>query len=169
MAIRADCRLVVAKHRSLRPGVNSSGNRPWAASATLAQSRWLKVVWASSASALEVGQRGDIVDRFDPVDRFGGDGHGADGLLVALVADVDDLVALAGSDLDLVVDLGDERADGVDDIAAPLAGLGHHRGGRTVRRQHDGSPFGHLADVVDEDHARSMKRSTTSLLWTISW
>ncbi len=44
IAINADCRLVVAKQRSERPGVKRSGNRSRAASATSAQSRWLSVV-----------------------------------------------------------------------------------------------------------------------------
>ena len=46
-------------------------------------------------------------------DRVGGDRHGADGLFVAFVADVEHGVALAGPHLQLVVDLGDEGADGV--------------------------------------------------------
>ena len=50
MAARAAWRFVVAKHRSLRPGVHMSGNRSRAASATSAQSRWLRVVWASRAT-----------------------------------------------------------------------------------------------------------------------
>ena len=58
----------------------------------------------------------DLRDRFDPIDRIGSDGHGADRLLVAVVADVDDPVALAGADLDLVVHLGDERAHGIDHV-----------------------------------------------------
>ena len=43
---------------------------------------------------------------------------------MALVADVDDLVALARHSPDLVVDLGDERTDGVDEHGRP--GVGRH-------------------------------------------
>ena len=112
------------------------------------------VVWASSATGWsEVGQGGDVVDRLDPVDRVGGDGHRADRLLVALVADVDDLVALAGPDLHLVVDLGDERAHGVDHVAAAGPGRRDDLGRRAVGRQHDRPARRHLGDVVDEDDA----------------
>ena len=55
MAISADWRLVVAKHRSERPGIHSSGNRSRVDSATSAQSRWLKVVCASRATGLIEG------------------------------------------------------------------------------------------------------------------
>ena len=55
------------------------------ASATSDQSRWDSVVWARSATGVsKVGKRSDLVDRFDPMDGIGGDGHRADGLLVAL-------------------------------------------------------------------------------------
>ena len=46
----ADCRFVVAKQRSERPGVQTSGNRSRTRTATPSQSRWLSVVWASSAT-----------------------------------------------------------------------------------------------------------------------
>ena len=54
-SISADWRLVVAKHRSERPGIHSSGNRSRVASATSDQSRWLKVVWASRATGVSNG------------------------------------------------------------------------------------------------------------------
>ena len=151
---RADWRLVVAKHRSLRPGRQTRGTARRRGRRPSAQSRWLSVVWASRATgSSNVGERVDLVDRLDPVDGVGGDGHGADRLLVALVADVDDLVALAGPHLDLVVDLGDERAHGVDHEAAAGPGGGHDLGGRAVGRQHDRAARRHLGDVVDEHHA----------------
>jgi hypothetical protein len=43
-------RLVVAKQRSLRPGTHMAGKRSIAAACTPAQSRWLRVVWASIAT-----------------------------------------------------------------------------------------------------------------------
>jgi hypothetical protein len=55
MAMRADWRLVVAKHRSERPGVQTSGNRVLVASATSAQSRCDSVVWASRATGVSNG------------------------------------------------------------------------------------------------------------------
>ena len=96
MCMSADWRLVVAKHRSDRPGIHSSGKRSLVASATSAQSRCDSVVWASSATGVSnAGSACDLLDRLDPVHRRRGDGHGADRLLVSLVADVDDRVALA--------------------------------------------------------------------------
>ena len=52
MALSADWRLVVAKHRSLRPGIHRSGKRAWAASRTPAHSSWLSVVWARRATGV---------------------------------------------------------------------------------------------------------------------
>ena len=150
--------MVVAKQRSLRPGIHMPGKRSWVASSTSCQSRWLSVVWASRATGWsKPGEGGHVVDALDAVDRIGGHGHRADRLLVALVAHVDDLVALARTDLDLVVDLGDERADGVDHVAAPGAGLCHHLGGGSVRGQHEWAAGGHVAHVVDEHHAQVLE------------
>jgi hypothetical protein len=50
IAMSADWRFVVAKHRSLRPGVQASGYLAVTASATPAQSRCDNVVWARSAT-----------------------------------------------------------------------------------------------------------------------
>ena len=52
IAISADWRLVVAKHRSERPASTGRGSAPRVASSTSAQSRWDSVVWASSATGL---------------------------------------------------------------------------------------------------------------------
>ncbi len=119
---------------------------------------------------VEFRQRVDLVDRFDPIDRRRRDRHRADGLLVALVADVDDPVALVGSHLHLVVDLGHERAHGVDDVATGGFGRRDDLGGRTVGRQHEsGVPGGTSAMSSTNTTPWSRKRSTTSWLWTISW
>ena len=72
---------------------------------------------------------------------------------MAVVADVEDGVALAGPDLELVVDLGDQRADRIDHHPPVGPGRGHHLGGRAVGRQHERGAGRHLVDVVDEDHA----------------
>ena len=57
----------------------------------------------------------DLVHGLYAVDRLGRYGHRPDRLLVAFVADVDDGVALRRTQLHLVVDLGHQRADCVDD------------------------------------------------------
>ena len=52
MALRAACLFVVAKHRSLRPGIHRSGKRARAASLMPAHSSWFSVVWASRATGV---------------------------------------------------------------------------------------------------------------------
>src|SRR3954452_14854271 len=84
------------------------------------------------------------------MDVVGRDRHRAHGFLVAFVPDVHDAVPLAGAHLHLVVHLGDERADGVDDEAALGPGRLHDLGRRSVRRQHDRPARWHLVEVVDE-------------------
>ena len=153
-----DWRLVVAKHRSLRPGVHTSGKRSRTRTATPSQSRCDSVVWASKATGWSNSGRAStsatVSTRLIDVGR---DGHRADRLLVALVADVDDPVALAGAHLDLVVDLGDQRAHRVDHEAAPALGGGDHLGCRAVGREHDRAPGRDLGDVVDEHHALALE------------
>ena len=85
--------------------------------------------------------------------RVGCDRQRAGGLVVALVADVEDREALAGAHLGLVVHLGDERAHRVHHDAVVVARRGDHLGRRAVGRQHERRAGGHLVDVVDEDHA----------------
>jgi len=102
---------------------------------------------------LEVGERGNLLAGFDAMDVARSDRHRADRLFVAFMTDVDDLVALLGARLHFVVDLGDERTDGVDDIAALGPSSRHDLGGRAVGRKHDRSTSRHIGDVVDEDHA----------------
>ena len=58
--------------------------------------------------------------------RFGGYGHGADSLLMAFMADVDNRVALARTDFDLVMHLCYEWADGVHDKPASLTSLSYY-------------------------------------------
>ena len=87
------------------------------------------------------------------MDRIGGNGHGAHSLLVAGVPDVEHLVALARPDLQLVVDLGDERADGIDDDAALLSSRLYDCRSRAMRAEHQRCALRHLVDVVDEDDA----------------
>ena len=76
----------------------------------------------------------------------------ADRLIVTLVADIDDVVSFARHPLDLVVDLGDKRAHGVDHNGSPFGSRSHHFWSRAVGRQHERPAVWHLGDVVDEDN-----------------
>ena len=123
-----------------------------------AHSSWLRVVWARSATGRALGlghraARSTSSSDWTSTDRLGRDGHGPDRLLVALVADVEDGVALAGPHLELVVDLGHERADGVDHHPAVVPGGGHDLWRGAVGGEHQRRAGGDLVDVVDEDHA----------------
>ncbi len=157
MTLSAAWRLVVAKHRSERLGIHSSGNRSRARFMMSDHSSWLRVVCASSATGAprrDLGRGGlDVVLGAHQANRVGSDRHGADSLFVALVPDVQDGVSLAGPDLELVVDLGDEGAHGVDHDPTTVAGRGHDLGCRSVRREHERGTVGDLVHVVDEDHA----------------
>ena len=153
MAFRAAWRLVVAKQRSERLGIQRSGKR------SLGPGHDARPLVVGEGGLGQEGHRGagrhdggvHVGLGLDQVDGVGGHGHGADRLLVALVADVENGVALAGADLQLVVDLGDEGADGVDDDPVEPAGVGHHLGGRAVGREHERGAGRDLVDVVDED------------------
>jgi len=72
---------------------------------------------------------------------------------MALMADVEHGVALSSSDFQLVVDLRDERAHGINHRATGLSGGLDHFGWRTVRAQHHRRPGRHQRDVVDEHDA----------------
>jgi hypothetical protein len=63
------------------------------------------------------------------------------------------LEAFAGSDLGLVVDLGDERADGIHDEAAVGLRGSHDFGRRAMGGKHERGASGHVGQVVDKDHA----------------
>ena len=83
---------------------------------------------------------------------------GADDLLVALVADQQDVVVVAGEPLRLVVHLGDERAGGVDDLKLALGGAGVHGRRDAVGGEHHDRALGHLVGFVDEHGARLGQR-----------
>ena len=102
---------------------------------------------------VELGERVDLGDALDTADRPRRDGHRADRLLVTVMADVDDAVALLGAHLHLVMNLGDERAHRVDDVAAASPCCGDDLGGRAVSREHDRTTRGNVGDVVDEHDA----------------
>ena len=131
-ALRAACRLVVAKHRSLRLGIHRSGNRSRARSTMPAHSSWLRVVWANSAtaglgppSAPRSSRASTSSTRSSSRTESGATAMVPDRLLVAVMADVEHGVPLAGPDLELVVDLGHQRADRVDHH--PALGPGRRR------------------------------------------
>jgi hypothetical protein len=68
------------------------------------------------------------------------------------VADVHDLVALAGPDLHLVMHLGHQRAHRVHDVPAAAAGGLDHLGRGAVGAEHHRPARRHVGDVVDEHH-----------------
>ena len=74
-------------------------------------------------------------------------------LLVALVADQDDRVALVGELARLDVDLGDQRAGRVDRPQPALGGVVVHRRGDAVGGEDDHLALRHLGLLVDEDRA----------------
>ena len=171
MALRAAWRLVVAKHRSLRPGIHRSGNRRRARSSRSLHSSWLRVVWARRATGVRATSPWSRSSRsaspLDQVHRLRGHRHGAHGLLVSGMADVEDGVPLAAPHLELVVDLGDQRAHRVDHHPATLAAAattsgaepwapasaGHRRAPRPRRRRtprREPGTSSHDVPVVDD-------------------
>ena len=82
---------------------------------------------------------------------------GADGLFVTLVTDVEHRVALLGANLEFVMDLGDERTDGVDDRAAAARAASMTSGGEPWALSMTGAPGGTVVDVVDEDDAEGLE------------
>ena len=83
---------------------------------------------------------------------------GALDLLVALVADKQDVVAVAGEALGLVVHLGHQRAGSVEGEQVTVLGGVAHRGRDAVGGEHQVGAFGHLVGLVDEDHAALLQR-----------
>src|SRR5437762_1111305 len=77
----------------------------------------------------------------------------ADDLVVILVADQDDRVALARVANRLEVHLGHERARRVDHPQAAALGLPAHLRRDAVGAEDHGRAVGHLVELVDEDRA----------------
>ena len=94
--------------------------------------------------------------------------HGADHLGMAGMADQQHGAAVLVMPLDLAVDLGDQRAGGVGEDQLAAAGLGRHRLGHAVRREHHQRVVRHLVELLDEHRALARNSSTTWRLWTIS-
>jgi hypothetical protein len=82
--------------------------------------------------------------------RFAG---GALHLLVTLVPDQYDRVAVGRELAGLDMHLGDERTSGVDRVQRALCRVGVNRGRDAVRREHDGLTLRDLGLLVDEDRA----------------
>ena len=106
---------------------------------------------------VERRQSTDVGHALDAADGVRCDGHRPHGFLVAGVADVHDAIALACPHAHLVMDLGDERAHRVDDVAAAFLRRGDDLRRRAVSRQHDRPPLRDVGDVVDEDDALALE------------
>ena len=98
-------------------------------------------------------QRIDLVGRLDEDDAVGRLPGGPFDLLVALVADHHDRVAVGGEAARLDMDLGDERAGGVDRPQVSRRCVLVDRRGDAVGGEDDDLPLGHLALLLDEDRA----------------
>src|SRR4051794_3733910 len=70
---------------------------------------------------------------------------------MAGMADEQDVVVVLDQPLRLTVNLGDERAGGVDVGEVAALGCGGHRFGDAMRRKYYGPVIGHLVEFVDEN------------------
>ena len=98
-------------------------------------------------------ERVDVLLGLDEDEVAGRLAHRALDLLVALVADQHDRVALGGELLRLDVHLGHERAGGVDRLQPARLGVRVHRRRDAVRGEDHGLALGHLGLLLDEDRA----------------
>ena len=99
-------------------------------------------------------ERVDVGDRLDEHDRLGRLAHRALDLLVAVVADQHDRVALAGELDGLAMDLGDERAGGVDRLQVAALGVGvDGRRDAVGAEDRDRALGDRVAELLDEDRA----------------
>ena len=120
----------------------------------------LSVVWVTKASLLGVGglEPRDVVGVRDQMHAAVDPAHRALDLGMAGVADQDHLEALGGVALTLVVDLGDERAGGVDHLEAALAAPRLDRLGDAVRAEHRDRALRDLVDVSTKLRALALQR-----------
>ncbi len=134
-------------------GSASSGNRSRSARTVSCVSSTDSVVCDSQAS--RAGSRTSRSatasgpdDEVHPLGRLTGR---ADDLLVALVADQQDVDVLAGEPPRLGVHLGDQRAGRVDRVQVAAGGLLVHDRRDAVRGEDDDGALRHLVGLVDED------------------
>ena len=130
-----------------------------------ALSRMATISAVSSTDKRGLGEEGEIVgigrqrplgvlDRLDQGHRaFGHLAERADHLGMAGMADEQDVAPVLDQPLGLAVDLGDERAGGVEIVEAARLGLGRHRLGHAVGGEDHRHAVGHLVELVDEDRA----------------
>ena len=150
-------------------GSSSNGKRPRSAStvslvsstdSVVCDSQATRVGSASSSASTAPGP----VDEGDVLGRLAG---GPDDLLVALVADQQDLEALVGEPPRLVVDLGHQGAGRVDGPQPAAGGLLVHRRRDAVRREDDDGPSGTSSVSSTKTAPRASRVSTTCRLCTI--
>ena len=98
-------------------------------------------------------ERVDVLGGLDQDDVLGRLAGRALDLLVALVADEDDRVALLGELARLDVDLGHQRAGGVDRLQAAVGGVRVHARRDAVGGEDDQLALGDLGLLLDEDRA----------------
>ena len=115
-----------------------------------------------TATLVDVGR---AVDQVDVVGRLAG---GADDLLVALVADQQDVVVVGGEPARLVVHLGDQRAGRVDRLAGCRRPASSCTTGATpCAEKTTVAPSGTSSFSSTKIAPRSCRVSTTCLLCTI--
>ena len=100
------------------------------------------------------GTSAGLCDQLDVLGRLA---RGALDLLVAGVADQQDVVVVGGEPLGLVVDLGHQRAGRVDGLEPALLGLPVHLGRDAVGGEHHGLAGRHLVELLDEDRAARLE------------
>ena len=90
----------------------------------------------SHAALVGGGERPETIVRVDKRHRGWRFCDDADRFVVAVVADVDDVESTIGHVANLMMHLGDERADGIDHDRRPVVGHLDDIGRRTVGGQH---------------------------------
>jgi hypothetical protein len=122
------------------------------------------------ADARGVGQfeAVDILHGLHQVAACGTFAQRADHLVVILVADEHDAETVAREPHRFQVNLGDQRAGGVDDVQAPLLGLRRTVGATPCALKMARAPAGTSSSSSTKMAPASRSSSTTCLLWTIS-
>ena len=113
------------------------------------------VVWVMKATLLRVRdlERLDLLGGLHQDDALRRLAHRPFDLLVALVADHHDRVAVGGEAAGRDVDLGHQRAGGVDRAQPASGGVLVHRRGDSVGGEDDHLALRHLGLLLDEDRA----------------